>query len=52
MHTHTRGSEEGPGESVICGYLSDLCRDIDEATDHGRDPVKAQHSEAEKDEEL
>lgn len=45
IYTHTRGSEEGPRQPVVSGDLSDLCSDIDESTDHWRDPVKAQQSE-------
>ena len=42
VHTHTRGSEEGPGQPVVAGDLSDLFGDVDESTDHWRDPVEAQ----------
>lgn len=52
MHTHTRGREEGPRQPVVSGDLSDLCGDIDESTDHRRDPVKAQQSETEQTQSL
>lgn len=48
IDTHTRGREEGPGQPAVSGDLSYLCGDIDESTDHWRDPVKAQQSEKEK----
>lgn len=43
----TRWSEEGPRQLSVSGDLSDLCCDVDEATDHRRDPVKAQQSDIE-----
>ncbi len=46
-HTHTRGGEEGPGQPVVGGDFSDLSGNIDESTNHWRDPVKAQQSKAE-----
>lgn len=45
IYTHTRGSEEGPRQPVVGGDLPDVCGDVDESTDHWRDPVKAQQSE-------
>lgn len=45
-YTHTRGSEEGPRQPVVGGDLPDVCGDVDESTDHWRDPVKAQQSDA------
>lgn len=47
MGTHTGGSEESPRKPVVSGDLSDLCGDIDESTDHWRNPVKAQQSDTE-----
>lgn len=41
---HTWGGEEGPGEPLVSGNVSDLCGDVDESTDHRGDSVKAQHS--------
>lgn len=41
----TRWGEEGPRQLSVSGDLSDLCCDVDEATDHRRDPVKAQQSD-------
>lgn len=50
--THTRGSEEGPRQPAVSGDLSDLCGDVDESTNHWRDPVKAQQSETGQDREM
>lgn len=42
IQTHTRGSKEGSRELVVSGYISDLCGDVDQSTNHRRDPVEAQ----------
>lgn len=44
MALHTWGGEEGPGEPLVSGNVSDICGDVDESTDHRGDSVKAQHS--------
>lgn len=45
---HTRGSEEGLRQLVVSRDLPDLGGDVDESTNHRRDPVKAQHSDINK----
>lgn len=45
---YTRGSEEGPRQPLVRGDVSDFCGHVDESTNHRRDPVEAQQSEAER----